>query len=99
MFELADYLVGIYKVEDCTCSLTIQNCDKQRVLGIGEKEAEKENFDDSLPMSVTPQKQMTPRKSSTSGLGDSLQISLNLSQAPVLNLSQPEPMAVDPAES
>lgn len=43
MFELADYLVGIYKVDDCTQSLAIQNYDKQRVLGIGEKEGEKEN--------------------------------------------------------
>lgn len=43
MFELADYLVGIYKVNDCTASLTIQNFDKQRVLGIAEKEGEKEN--------------------------------------------------------
>lgn len=43
MFELADYLVGIYKVDDCTQSLTIQNSDKQRVLSLGEKEGEKEN--------------------------------------------------------
>ena len=43
MFELADYLVGIYKVDDCTQSLAIQNYDKQRVLGIGENEGEKEN--------------------------------------------------------
>lgn len=44
MFELADYLVGIYKVEDCTRSLTIQNCDKQRVLGFGEKENQSESM-------------------------------------------------------
>lgn len=44
MFELADFLVGIYKVEDCTRSITIENFDKDRVLGIGEKEHEKENF-------------------------------------------------------
>lgn len=43
MFELADYLVGIYKVEDCTRSITIENFDKDRVLGIGENESEKEN--------------------------------------------------------
>lgn len=28
MFELADYLVGIYKTNDCTHSLTIKNSDK-----------------------------------------------------------------------
>lgn len=44
MFELADYLVGIYKVEDCTRSLTIQNYDKQNLLKIGEDDGEKENF-------------------------------------------------------
>jgi hypothetical protein len=47
MFELADYLVGIYKVEDCTQSVTIQNYDKQRVMGLGEKESEKENQDEN----------------------------------------------------
>lgn len=47
MFELADYLVGIYKVHDCTNSATIQNFDKQRVLGFGEKEQEKENQDEN----------------------------------------------------
>lgn len=47
MFELADHLVGIYKVEDCTNSATIQNNDKQRVLGLGEKEHEKENQDEN----------------------------------------------------
>lgn len=47
MFELADYLVGIYKVSDCTQSLTIQNSDKQRILGITEKESEKENQRDN----------------------------------------------------
>jgi structural maintenance of chromosome 4 len=49
MFELADYLVGIYKVEDCTNSVTIRNYDKQRVLGLGEKESEKENQDENSP--------------------------------------------------
>lgn len=43
MFELADYLVGIYKVEDCTRSLTIPNYDKERVLGFGQKENVGEN--------------------------------------------------------
>lgn len=61
MFELADYLVGIYKVEDCTRSLTIQNYDKQRVLGYGEKEnlsesmnisSDKENSRDDSTMKV-----------------------------------------------
>lgn len=48
MFELADHLVGIYKVEDCTNSATIQNYDKQRVLGVvGEKDYEKENQDEN----------------------------------------------------
>ena len=48
MFELADNLVGIYKVEDCTNSATIQNYDKQRVLGVvGEKDYEKENQDEN----------------------------------------------------
>lgn len=61
MFELADYLVGIYKVDDCTHSLTIQNADKQRVLGIGENEAdrsldgEKENLSDNLNISSPKQ--------------------------------------------
>lgn len=49
MFELADYLVGIYKVQDCTNSVTIRNYDKQRVLGLGEKESEKENQDENSP--------------------------------------------------
>lgn len=48
MFELADYLVGIYKVHDCTNSVTIQNYDKQRVLNFGEKESEKENQNENL---------------------------------------------------
>ena len=51
MFELADYLVGIYKVHDCTNSVTIQNTDKQKILGIGEKENEKENLNEN---SVNP---------------------------------------------
>lgn len=54
MFELADYLVGIYKVDDCTNSLTIQNYDKQRVLGIGESEGEKENYNGNLSYSLSP---------------------------------------------
>lgn len=99
MFELADYLVGIYKVEDCTRSLTIQNCDKQRVLGIGEKEAEKENLNDSMPMPVSPQKQqMTPTKPLSQAEGPQ-QISMSAPQSPVVNSSQQEPMAVDPSES
>lgn len=49
MFELADFLVGIYKVQDCTNSVTIRNYDKQRVLGLGEKEIEKENQDENSP--------------------------------------------------
>lgn len=53
MFELADFLVGIYKVEDCTRSLTIQNFDKQRVLGFGEKEGEKENQNTNSLLSPT----------------------------------------------
>jgi hypothetical protein len=58
MFELADYLVGIYKVEDCTRSLTIQNTDKLRILGIGEKEGEKENLaDNSFDSLKSPEKQ------------------------------------------
>lgn len=48
MFELADYLVGIYKVEDCTQSLTIENFDKQMVLGNDDKETEKENISENL---------------------------------------------------
>lgn len=50
MFELADYLVGIYKVDDCTQSLAIQNYDKQRVLGIGELEGEKENLEENTTL-------------------------------------------------
>ena len=59
MFELADYLVGIYKVEDCTRSLTIQNTDKHRILGIGEKAGEKENHDENSFDSLlkSPEKQ------------------------------------------
>lgn len=58
MFELADYLVGIYKVEDCTRSLTIQNTDKLRILGIGEKEGEKENLtENSFDSILSPEKQ------------------------------------------
>jgi structural maintenance of chromosome 4 len=54
MFELADYLVGIYKVEDCTHSVTIQNYDKQRALGFGENEneVEKENKDENSNQGV-----------------------------------------------
>lgn len=58
MFELADYLVGIFKVEDCTQSLTIQNTDKLRILGIGEKEGEKENLtDNTFDNLKSPEKQ------------------------------------------
>jgi hypothetical protein len=47
MFELADYLVGIYKVTDCTESLTIKNSDKFRLLDkINEKENHQENSND-----------------------------------------------------
>lgn len=83
MFELADYLVGIYKVDDCTHSLTIQNADKQRVLGIGDKEAdqsldgEKENLSDSLNISLpnnqvaSPNNQVaSPSLSQESGIVD-----------------------------
>lgn len=56
MFELADFLVGIYKVEDCTQSLTIHNFDKQRVLGFGEKETEKENISENSLLSPTVSK-------------------------------------------
>lgn len=44
MFELADYLVGIYKVSDCTDSLTIKNSDKYRLLDkLNEKENQQHN--------------------------------------------------------
>lgn len=45
MFELADYLVGIYKVHDCTRSVTVQNYYKEQEFGT-EKENEKENHDE-----------------------------------------------------
>lgn len=81
MFELADYLVGIYKVEDCTHSLTIQNFDKQRVLGIGEKESEKENFSANLSLSPSPEKnanltQQQPMENS--GLSENMELSQHI---------------------
>lgn len=63
MFELADYLVGIYKVQDCTNSVTIRNYDKQRVLGLGEKESEKENQDENSPNVNQHDSMMTCRSS------------------------------------
>lgn len=60
MFELADYLVGIYKVDDCTQSLVIQNYDKQRVLQIGEKEGEKENQNDNTVATSPTAKESLP---------------------------------------
>lgn len=79
MFELADYLVGIYKVEDCTRSLTIQNCDKQRVLNIGEKEGEKENQNNfsllSPPLSKHNQASFTPNRD--------VSVAMDVSIAPV----------------
>jgi len=42
MFELADFLVGIYKVEDCTQSLTIKNTDKENMIGYSELKAPEE---------------------------------------------------------
>lgn len=84
MFELADYLVGIYKVEDCTHSVTIQNCDKQRVLGFGEKESEKENQDenqnqdqDTIMRSQSPVTPKDSHSSTTSHLSSHPQISEN----------------------
>lgn len=94
MFELADYLVGIYKVEDCTRSLTIKNFDKDRVLGMGEKEVEKENFDDNISMLTSPQKPL--HEKSLLQVDEPSQILMDIQPSPVLNLSQPEPMTVDP---
>jgi len=45
MFELADYLVGIYKVTDCTQSVTVRNDYKEKEFGT---ENEKENQDENL---------------------------------------------------
>jgi len=62
MFELADYLVGIYKVEDCTRSLTIPNYDKERVLGFGEKENVGENTITSPSVVGKSQLEISPSK-------------------------------------
>ncbi|CRL06060.1 CLUMA_CG018888, isoform A [Clunio marinus] len=45
LFEVADHLVGIYKVKDCTKSVTIENVDKQRVAGVNKENdrGDKEN--------------------------------------------------------
>lgn len=84
MFELADYLVGIYKVDDCTRSLTIQNADKELVLGAIGKEYEKENFSESMNVGTT-----SPKSSVLSQ-----KISENASQ----NGSTHEPMDVSQQE-
>lgn len=84
MFELADYLVGIYKVQDCTQSLTIQNYDKQRVLGIGEEEVEKENYSDGLNISATPEKQTQAQN-----------LSENVSQNKTQNGMTPKKLSMD----
>lgn len=99
MFELADYLVGIYKVEDCTRSLTIQNCDKQRVLGLGEKEVEKGNFDDNITMLDSPLKQLPGMSLSPVDEPTQRNQSMDIQPVPMLNLSQPEPMNVDSSQS
>lgn len=84
MFELADYLVGIYKVDDCTRSLTIQNADKELVLGAIGNEYEKENFSESMNVGTT-----SPKSSVLSQ-----KISENASQ----NGSTHEPMDVSQQE-
>lgn len=83
MFELADYLVGIYKVDDCTRSLTIQNADKELVLGAIGKEYEKENFSESINVGTSPKSSVLSQK-----------ISENASQ----NGSTHEPMDVSQQE-
>lgn len=84
MFELADYLVGIYKVDDCTRSLTIQNFDKQRVLGIGEKEGEKENQANNYTLLESPEKQAgNTTQADATIAGSSSLASQILSQLPV----------------
>lgn len=89
MFELADYLVGIYKVEDCTQSLTIQNYDKQRVLCIGEKENQSENFVYDGNISPTVPKQNT---SPFSQLRDTAASSPVMSMHPINSTMSQAPM-------
>lgn len=91
MFELADYLVGIYKVEDCTRSLTIQNYDKQNLLKIGEDDGEKENFyqnsfniSSSVPKPSQAINTTAPTNANVSG---SMEISIGDSNANVVNNS------------
>lgn len=43
MFELADYLVGIYKVQDCTHSVTVMNEYKEKEFGTGKENEENQN--------------------------------------------------------
>lgn len=51
MFELADYLSGIYKVEDCTKSVTIQNVVSNQMLTSTQSTQQNEN--DGRPLSQT----------------------------------------------
>lgn len=53
MFELSDYLTGIYKVEDCTHSITIKNPHKQQI-GLNRSNHESQNRDDTLITAIIP---------------------------------------------
>lgn len=47
MFELADFLVGIYKTNDCTHSLTIKNADKATLIPAKKARLQPEPMDTS----------------------------------------------------
>ena len=52
MFELADYLVGIYKVQDCTHSVTVINEYKEKEFEAN-KENEKKSFNENMSIDDT----------------------------------------------
>ena len=82
MFELADYLVGIYKVTDCTQSVTVRNDYKEKEFGT---EHEKENQDENLKNQDT----MIGSTSSQALMKDNSQVANNSqSSFEISNVSQ-----------
>lgn len=51
MFELADYLSGIYKVEDCTSSVTIKNIVPTQMLPSSQSTQQTINGSENIPLS------------------------------------------------
>ncbi|XP_070505338.1 structural maintenance of chromosomes protein 4 [Chironomus tepperi] len=81
MFELADYLVGIYKVTDCTQSVTVRNDYKEKEFGT---ENEKENQDENLKNQDT----MISSTSSQALMKDNSLVANNSQSLEISNVSQ-----------